>query len=97
MLAAPACAPVRFWAVAAAPTPDDPATDVFIDSLCPDVLEALVHTLLLLQVRAGWPCQQAVSPRLPCSVVGRARQLVHHASLMFPSDWQHTRGLLLPS
>lgn len=46
-----ACAPVRFWAVAAAPTPDDPQTHMFIDSLCPDVLEALVHTLLLLQVR----------------------------------------------
>ena len=55
-----ACAPVRFWAVAAAPTPDDPATNVFIDSLCPDVLETLVHTLLLLQVRAlGWGRRQA--------------------------------------
>ena len=47
---AAACAPVRFWAVAAAPTYDEPATNVFIDSLCPDVLETLVHTLLLLQV-----------------------------------------------
>jgi hypothetical protein len=51
-----ACVPVRFWAVAEAPTAEDPATHVYIDSLCPDVLETLVHTLLLLQVGQQTGC-----------------------------------------
>ena len=52
---------MRFWAVAASPTADDPATNVFIDSLCPDVLETLVHTLLLLQVCQGWNYQDCIA------------------------------------
>lgn len=40
---------MRFWAVAAAAPAGDTTTHVFVDALCPDVLEALVHCLLVLQ------------------------------------------------
>jgi hypothetical protein len=44
-----ACSPVRFWAVAAAAPAGDATTNVFVDALCPDILEALVHCALVLQ------------------------------------------------
>ena len=44
-----ACSPVRFWAVAAAAPAGDATTNIFVDALCPDILEALVHCALVLQ------------------------------------------------
>jgi hypothetical protein len=65
-----ACSPIRFWAVAAAAPAGDATTHAFVDALCPDILEALVHCLLVLQ---------GCSPEVSTSTVATWHAIWGHA------------------